>query len=82
MKKIFCVLVVGVFILKADISQTWDQECKQGNLASCVNLGYLYQSAQGVPKDLAQAKSLYKKACDNGYTPACEAYKVLEIQNQ
>ena len=30
------------------------------------NLGWLYQSGQGVPKDLGKAAELYQKAADQG----------------
>lgn len=78
MKNIFFVLVFGFFLLKAGVFENWNEQCDEGNMASCANLGYLYQSAQGVERNLAKAKFFYQKACGGGYQPACIAYESLK----
>ena len=52
--------------------------CNSGNAKSCNSVGYWYQSGQGnVPKDMPRAAKFYKKACDMGYAPACDAIRLL-----
>lgn len=81
MKNIFFVLVFGFFLLKASVFEDWVEQCDEGNMVSCAHLGYLYQSAQGVKRDLSKAKFFYQKACNNGYQPACVIYEELQEQD-
>jgi TPR repeat protein len=39
----------------------------------CHELAKLVEAGDGVPKDEAKAKALYRRACDQGFEPACEA---------
>ncbi|NDJ26512.1 sel1 repeat family protein [Campylobacter sp. MIT 19-121] len=46
--------------------------CQQNNNAkACFFLGFMYESAQGVDKDDARAKSYYEKACQLKQANAC-----------
>jgi TPR repeat protein len=38
---------------------------------ACFELGTLYESASGVPRDLARAAALFKQGCDAGQKQAC-----------
>lgn len=40
-------------------------------MESCVNLGILYQSGEGMPRDEAKAAELFDKACDDGHAIGC-----------
>ena len=40
--------------------------CKGGDAESCVNLGILYQSGEGMPRDEAKPAELFDKACELG----------------
>ena len=40
--------------------------CTQGDLRGCADLGNLYQLGHGVAENYAQARSLFRKACDGG----------------
>jgi len=46
-------------------------ECTRGDPSSCFELGKLYGNGRGVAKDESRAVSLYQKACDAAYVPAC-----------
>ena len=42
----------------------YQTSCAAGGLDWCMNLGFMYEYGQGLPKDLARAMALYKQACD------------------
>lgn len=52
--------------------------CAAGAGLGCVNLGLMYQQADGVPRDLARATELFRSACKLEFGPGCrllgEAY--------
>ena len=54
--------------------QTALQECRpladQGYAAAQFNLGIMYQTGQGVPKDYAEAVKWYRLAAEQGYASA------------
>lgn len=49
----------------------------QGNASAQINLGWLYESGQGVTKDLDEAVKLYQKAADQGNQTAIANLKRL-----
>ena len=49
--------------------------CDKKNLRSCMQLGYIYENMD--KKHFSIASKFYKKACDIGYTKACDKYKRL-----
>jgi TPR repeat protein len=42
--------------------------CERGNSESCLDLGFLFDTGQGVAKDNARAFALYSKSCDGDPT--------------
>ncbi|HEY0096315.1 MAG TPA: hypothetical protein VGB96_18445, partial [Archangium sp.] len=50
----------------------FDKACTQGHGQGCFMQSRAYALGLGVPKDLARAKELLKKACDNKFSPACK----------
>ena len=54
---------------------TYRQECSNGDMQGCANLGLMYRMGWGVPKDAAQATEYIKKACDGGVTRYCTGDK-------
>ncbi|MDX2010796.1 MAG: tetratricopeptide repeat protein [Myxococcaceae bacterium] len=45
--------------------------CKKNVLAACSNLSLMLRDARGAPKNLAEAATLAKKACDGKNAPGC-----------
>jgi TPR repeat protein len=45
--------------------------------ASCYELGLLYETGSGYPRDLVKALALYEQACTDKHPPACEKVKRL-----
>ncbi len=55
----------------SDAAPVLTSACNQDNLAGCVDLGWLYQTGNGVSKDLPMSATLYDKACTGGYARGC-----------
>ena len=51
-------------------AELYQKAADQGNAKAQMNLGWLYENGQGVPKDLGKAAELYQKAADQGDAPA------------
>lgn len=47
----------------------YQRACDGGELESCKNLGFLFDT--NVPPDRARAAALYQRACDGGVLEAC-----------
>jgi TPR repeat protein len=45
--------------------------CDEGHARGCSNLGILYEMGMGVPRELATAQELWRKACSLGSDDAC-----------
>ncbi|MBM4120864.1 MAG: sel1 repeat family protein [Nitrospira sp.] len=61
-------------LVLADESQevkTYRAQCDRGELAGCVNLGWMYDNGNGVKQDSIHAVELFRKACDGGDTKGC-----------
>jgi TPR repeat protein len=43
--------------------------------AACFELAGLYETGQGVPRDVVRANALVKQACDGSEPRACEKLK-------
>jgi hypothetical protein len=57
-----------------------DKGCKAGDMRSCLLLGRIYETGQGVERDLASAIRLYKRVCDGGVPVGCGA--ILAVYEQ
>lgn len=51
--------------------QECEARCNGGDAGSCVNLGGLYLSGNGVPADPARGSQLFQQACDSGDMLGC-----------
>ena len=54
-----------------------EKACNGDNPYSCANLAQLYENGYGVMMDYDKSLSLYKKACTDGYSTACNNFKLL-----
>ena len=45
--------------------------CDANYAAGCVDLGFLYEEGNGIPRDVAQAVALYRKGCNGGDAIGC-----------
>ncbi len=48
-----------------------DARCVSGDVAVCTELGDMYASGRGVPRDLGRAAGAYQRACDGGVADVC-----------
>jgi len=55
----------------------YQQECSNGDMQGCANLGTMYRMGWGVDKDLSQASDLFKKACDGGNVFGCKSLSTI-----
>jgi TPR repeat protein len=56
-----------------------DKACSQGAVMACFALGTSYSTGQnGVPKDAVKAGAYLEKACDGGYSAACNNGKPIK----
>lgn len=53
------------------------RECQRGSLASCSNLGLMYERGAGVQQSPTQARSFYERACEGGHQPGCTGLAYL-----
>jgi TPR repeat protein len=51
-------------------AELYQRAADQGRAFAQNNLGRLYETGQGVPKDLEKATELYQRAANHGYEPA------------
>lgn len=60
------------------LSEDLEQDCNNGRMRQCTELGLKYADGQGVQKDDFKAVRLFKKSCDGGDTNGCY-YEGLHI---
>jgi hypothetical protein len=67
-------VIVSTPVSSDDVARvaSYRQKCSDGDLQGCVNLATMYRMGWGVNKDLSEANSLYKSACDAGSSTACD----------
>ena len=51
----------------------YKKACDSGNLNGCHKLGFMYQYAYGIAKNIQVAKDLYTKACNGGNINSCSS---------
>jgi len=65
-------IIIAIFLtISLSANQKYKQECKDGKMLSCVELGILYYTGEGVNKDIKKSKKLFKKACKNRISRGC-----------
>lgn len=55
----------------AEAAAIYEQLCAGGRARSCGELGFMYDTGEGVAKDASRAVVLYTEACDGGFALAC-----------
>ena len=66
------ILTLAIFLnISASANQKYKQECKNGKMLSCVELGIQYYTGEGVKKDIKKAQKLFKKACKKRISRGC-----------
>jgi TPR repeat protein len=54
--------------------------CKYGRAVGRYRVGLMHERGRMVPEDKGAARDLFKKACEDGYAPACLRLKELAKQ--
>lgn len=52
------------------------EDCKEGDLKSCLNLGAIYENIRG-KKNVNKAIELFTKVCDGNYSSGCSSLGML-----
>jgi hypothetical protein len=52
---------------------TYTNQCNNGSMQGCANLGTMYLMGWGAAKDSSLAVSLFRKACDGGEKDGCDS---------
>ncbi len=55
-----------------------EEACGMDAPGGCINAGRMHATGAGVPRNLEQAKVMYKKSCDLGFEPGCKRYQRLK----
>ena len=55
----------------------YEKAANQGIAQAQFNLGVFYYHGKGVRQNIATAKELFGKACDNGFQEGCDNYRKL-----
>lgn len=69
----FKIIITIAIFLSLDLSanQKYQQLCNDGQMQSCVDLGMLYYTGEGVKQDIKKSQKLFKKACKNRVARGC-----------
>ncbi len=65
---------------KKEAIELYTKACDGGDMHSCINLGLLYGSGDGVKQDARKAKELFVEACKVRYSKGCFYLGVLYKQ--
>ncbi|MEN8303207.1 MAG: sel1 repeat family protein [Campylobacterota bacterium] len=66
------IIAIAIFsILSLSANQKLKQECKDERMSSCLELGILYYTGDGVKKDIKKSRKLFYKACKKRISKAC-----------
>ena len=73
-RSVLLVALIGL-LPRAGASQTTErlyvEACEAGDLIACNVFGLMYETGDGVPRDLSRAASLYEMACEGGELVGC-----------
>ena len=73
-RSILLVALIGL-LPRAGASQATErlyvEACEAGDLIACNVFGLMYETGDGVPRDLSRAASLYEMACEGGELVGC-----------
>ena len=73
---------IGVTINNESAISWYEKAANLGDENAQVNLGFMYLSAQGVPKDLKKAAFYIKKAKDSGNEKAISLWEQFELEKE
>jgi TPR repeat protein len=67
------IIITMAIMLSINLSANskFKQECDNGQMQSCIELGILYYTGEGVKEDIKKSQVLFKKACKNRVARGC-----------
>ena len=66
------IITIAIFFsMNLLANQEYKQLCDDGKMHSCVDLGMLYYTGEGVKQDMKKSEKLFKKACKNRVARGC-----------
>ncbi len=66
------IISVAIFLsISLLANPEYKQDCNDGRMQSCIELGILYYTGEGVKQDLKKSQKLFKKACKNRVARGC-----------
>ena len=65
------VLLLSISLLGNDQLAENTKSCNEGKLISCIDLGIMYFTADGVKEDLKKSKELFTEACKGRVAKGC-----------
>jgi len=66
------IIAIAIFLhLNLSANEKYKEDCSNGKMLSCVELGILYYTGEGVKKDIKKSKKLFKKACKKRISRGC-----------
>jgi len=66
------IIAIAIFLsINVSANQKYKQDCKDEKMLSCVELGILYYTGDGVKKDIKKSKKLFEKACKKRISRGC-----------
>ena len=69
-KSVFSVLLLCFLLVSCKEDKTIQGRAKAGDVVAQYNLGVMYDTGEGVPKDYAEAAKWYRKAAEQGHAVA------------
>lgn len=70
MLKVFIAITILLNIYLS-ANQKYKKDCKDGKMLSCIELGILYYTGEGISKNIKKSKKLFTKACKKGVSRGC-----------
>jgi len=71
-KMIKIIITIAIFLtINLSAKQNFKELCNDGKMQSCVELGMLYYTGEGVKKDIKKSQKLFKKACKGRVSRGC-----------
>ncbi len=66
------IMIIAIFSsINVLANKKFKEDCKNGKMQSCIELGVLYYNGDSVNKDIKKSKKLFTKACKARVSRAC-----------
>ena len=66
------IIAIAIFLSTNLLAnQQYKQDCKSGKMQSCIELGMLYYTGDGIKQNIKKSQKLFKKACKNRVSRGC-----------